>query len=83
MSEKDKAPFKRGDIVICDLDHLTVRAGQKVRVLECVASSQCGSGWLVTATNKTRGKLAAKPPIAIEGVDSDWFRPSGRIEAAR
>lgn len=67
-------PFKRGEIVICDLDYLTVRRGEKVRILECTRASDCESGWLITATNRTRGKLASNAPIAIQGVDAGWFR---------
>lgn len=67
-------PFKRGQVVICDLDHMTVRRGDKVRVVECVASNDCESGWLVTGTKHLRGRLAKNPCIVIQGVDSGWFR---------
>lgn len=75
----EQPPFKRGDIVVSNLKYLTVREGQKVRVLECVASINCGSGWIVTTTDKIRGPLGKNPPIAMDGIDSDWFtRPSRR-----
>lgn len=73
-SDKDRPPFHRGDIVISNLKHLTVKEGDRVRVLDCVASENCGSGWLVSATSQTRGKIAGRAPIAMQGVDSDWFR---------
>lgn len=70
---EDEQPFHRGDIVISGLRHLTVREGDRVRILECVASPDCGSGWLVTATSTIKGRLTSRAPIAIQGVDSDWF----------
>lgn len=67
------APFQRGDLVICGLSYLTVRAGQKVRVISCVLNDDCESGWIVSATNQTRGRMRAKPAIALQGIDSGWF----------
>jgi hypothetical protein len=67
-------PFQTGDVVICYLDYLTVHSGDKVRVLECVESNDCESGWLVKATEYKRGRIAKRPPVAIEDVDSGWFR---------
>jgi hypothetical protein len=72
--ETAEAPFLRGEVVICDLRHLTVRPGEKVRVVECVASDDCESGWLVVATKRLRGRIAKSPLIAIQDVDSGWFR---------
>lgn len=68
-------PFHRGDLVICNLSHLTVKAGQKVRVVKC-ERGESGSGWLVTATSSIRGRMPANPSIAVSGVDSAWFAPS-------
>lgn len=70
----EQPPFEYGETVICDLDYLTVRKGDKVRILKCTQSADCESGWLITATNRTRGKLALNPPVAIQGVDAGWFR---------
>lgn len=72
---RENPPFKRGDVVVCDLAYLTVKSGDRVRILDCKSAiHECESGWLVSATNRLRGRIATSPVVAIEGVDSGWFR---------
>lgn len=76
---KNMPPFKRGDIVICELTWLTVTAGDKLRVVKCLSCGyECGSGWMVYATKQTRGRLANNPTLCLWEIDSDWFHFPGK-----
>lgn len=74
LFQKLSTPFQPGQLVVCNLDYYTVKAGDKVRVIKC-DPGECQSGWLVTATRRIRGRMPTKPSIAISGVDSSWFTP--------
>lgn len=70
-------PFKSGEIVVSDWRGGVVSEGDRVRIIACEPSSECQSGWLVSAMTLRPGRVPKNPPIALSGIDSDWFRRPG------